>query len=557
VTTSLLSNLSSFATPRRATHRSRVPRLPRVPLLAVACVMTVGCQIDVDGSSDDEGVKARFEPGACVYPLGPGQVEGSTVRCGQLVVPMRHDGATKRELHLQVLRFGATPRADVAPLVWLQGGPGGDIAGIAGVPLTVSEFLTADREFIVYTQRGTGKAEPKLPCPELDSLPPTGAPTAAEREAGKLAALRVCQQRATANGVDLSVLSTEENADDLEDLRAAIGYPKLDLWGTSYGSLLSLETVRRHPSSVRLQVIDAIVPPQEPWLPESGRNFQAALMKLLARCDASAPCKAAFGDGRTLLTQASAALQQPLALPDFGVSLYSHDLIDIVFQLMYVPETYPAIPLLLDSARRRDAVAMERVLTPFADGLNETSETFSLLMFVSVSCQDQSRYQSAADIDKALQGVFPEVAPSFLAQALLYQEVCKGWPLPQAKKEPFAAVTSSLPTMVVSGELDPITPARYGDTALATLSNARHLVYPGGGHGNSVSAPCGPPLLTQFLADPRPDALDASCLQQLGSITFLTTLPPQTVAPAAAPSWRWPTTGLRSGRGSLAALRSR
>jgi pimeloyl-ACP methyl ester carboxylesterase len=507
-----------------------VNRAARLAFATAGAIALTACDVSVE----DAPLVARFEPGACRYAVGEGQVEGTTVRCGELIVP-EHHGASGGELRLQVLRFGASIRKDAAPLVWLQGGPGGDIDGTSKIPLTVTQQLTAERDFIVYTQRGTGKSTPSLACPEVDELPMIGNPDADAEVVAETKALSACQQRLTAAKVDLTAYTTEENAADLEDLRSALGYPQLELWGTSYGSALALEVMRSYGSKVRLSVIDAIVPPQSRWTIDATKSFQGALTKLLARCDASAPCKAAFGDGRTLFAQAYASLKnQPLMLPTPKISLQGRDLVQLVFGMMYSASNDPVIPLLLDAARDRDVARIEAILAPVVEDL--LNPGIALGMYTSVVCHDQLQYLTAADLDAAYAGLFPELVETFKRFDLASLERCKTWPLPAAKAKPFEAVTSSVPTLVFSGELDPITPPGYGELVLPTLSKSRHVVVAGGGHGSSTAAPCTVGLLLSFLADPRPEALDGSCLSGLGEIDFLTELPPE-LAPRQASMW--------------------
>src|SRR5207249_7703609 len=173
--------------------------------------------------------------------LPAGQVEGQTVACGYLVVPERHAQPDGRTIRLAVARFASRQRDPVAdPLVYLAGGPGESVQRLIGMFTgALAAAFTADRDFIAFDQRGVGRSQPALDCPELaaqyleDAARALGA-----REEGDhtVAAARRCRDRLAAQGVDLAAYTTAESAADVDALRAALGYRQVNLLGVSYGA---------------------------------------------------------------------------------------------------------------------------------------------------------------------------------------------------------------------------------------------------------------------------------------------------------------------------------
>jgi hypothetical protein len=80
-------------------------------------------------------------------------------------------------------------------------------------------------------------------------------------------------------------------------------------------------------------------------------------------------------------------------------------------------------------------------------------------------------------------------------------------------------VTSSIPTLVLSGELDPVTPPSWGEEAAATLSNSLHIVMPGTGH-TAGGTGCGQRIMRQFIEKGSIEGLDTSCIDKVKRPAF-------------------------------------
>ena len=223
-----------------------------------------------------------FEPGACAFPLPPSRTAAS-VRCGALVVPENRDEPTGRTLRLAVAVFknpSATTASD--PIVYLSGGPGG--SALEYLRYTFDPLFAglspSGRDVVVFDQRGVGVSQPALDC---------------ALETGTLDDWLSCGERLRATA-DLGQYHTAWNAADVNDLRIALGYDRINLWGASYGTRLALDVMRDYPQAVRSVVLDSVYPPDVDLQVDAPANAQRAFDHLFASCAAEASCAAAFPD---------------------------------------------------------------------------------------------------------------------------------------------------------------------------------------------------------------------------------------------------------------------
>jgi pimeloyl-ACP methyl ester carboxylesterase len=252
------------------------------------------------------------------------------------------------------------------------------------------------------------------------------------------------------------------------------------------------------------------------------RDAQRALDLTYADCQADTDCQRAFPEARAELDRLLASLdQRPLDTrvvhPRTGAAtplrIERAGLAAGVRNLLYLPQLAGLLPLAVQRARGGDFGAFIAAADAFADGVGVASG-----MFLSVVCaEDVPRFDSA-EAALATHG-------SFLGGGWLddVRAECQAWPaaaLPDAYHEP---VESDVPSLLLSGNLDPVTPPRWGDEVASHLSRSRHIVVPGAGHG-TTSLGCIPDLLAEFLETLDPAALDSACVQRLARPAFFTSL---------------------------------
>jgi pimeloyl-ACP methyl ester carboxylesterase len=237
-------------------------------------------------------VAAKFEPGPCPTPQPPVDALKAT-HCGVLVVPENRTKDNGRTIKLTVATLPAkAANKQPDPIVYLEGGPGGDALG--AIEFLEAGGINRDRDVIVVTQRGTPDADPQLTCPEVDAFNARAvglvydAPSTGTEH---VAATKACHDRLVNAGIDLSAYNTPEDAADIADLRTAMGFQQMNLYGTSYGTYVALTALRTHPEGIRSVMIDSVVPPDTGSLSGTWKSVQEATANLFKACNAQPACQ--------------------------------------------------------------------------------------------------------------------------------------------------------------------------------------------------------------------------------------------------------------------------
>jgi pimeloyl-ACP methyl ester carboxylesterase len=302
--------------------------------------------------------------------------------------------------------------------------------------------------------------------------------------------------------------------DDLDEVRAALGYQRINLWGGSYGTRAALVYARAHPARLRAMVLDGVAPVSLRLPLYFARDAQRALELLIKQCEADAPCARRFPHllkrFEALLSQLEkkpevARLEDPLTGAPVELAIGRDQFVEQLRGLLYSPELTALLPLTLERAAGGDF----RPFVAEVDSASPPRDSLAVGMFLSVICAEDAPFISAEEIDRLAQG-------SFLGahQAREFLQACAVWPrgaVPGGFREP---VRSSAPALLLSGELDPATPPSWAEEALQTLPNGVHLVAPGVGHGVSAVG-CVPNLLKIFYEKGSAEGLDFSCVKAL------------------------------------------
>ena len=239
-----------------------------IVLLAAAC--DSGTHRSADSSGPTSSPKPAYTPRFTTIPCSDPRVSGAHrvpkgtrhVDCGVLTVPEDRSNPSGRSVVLPVAIVRSTsPHKRPDPIVYFEGGPGGN--GLSSIASFRSAHLVTDRDMIFFDQRGTGKAKPSLECPEVDAATyknlDTTDPVAVE-DARSVAAYGACRNR-LAKIADLNHYNTPTTAEDVADLRRALGIRQWNIFGISYGTTVALEVLRSQPQGVRSAVIDSVFPP--------------------------------------------------------------------------------------------------------------------------------------------------------------------------------------------------------------------------------------------------------------------------------------------------------
>ncbi|MCS0589086.1 alpha/beta hydrolase [Massilia norwichensis] len=432
----------------------------------------------------------------------PGAEE--SLRCLSVSVPLDYAKPDSASLKLHVTvapAFRESARPD--PLFVLAGGPGQ--AGSDVLPLLSAAFkrVRATRDIVFIDQRGTGLSG-KLDC---ESPPNEEMMSDAEIEAE----LRRCIGKKT---VPFSVYTTAVAARDVEQVRRALGYGKVNVWGGSYGTRLGQAYARAFPDSVRSLVLDGVTAPDQ-VIPAGGRDGQAALDKLFAQCESDAACRKAYPNLRAefdaLAARAEAGqkltIVDPRTAQPVSFTMTGPRFLGTVHNILYSPADARRLPFLLHSAyqgRWEPFIARHNIAGDFASD----ASTATLLYLAVVCAEDVPRMTPALMKDDASKLTRP------LADRI--PGLCKTLNVPAV---PYAEPTAiQAPALLLSGALDPVTPPRRAEAAARHMPKAQQFVVANAGHGVSQLG-CAPRLLRDFLDRPA-IPLEAKCLSEIPAPTF-------------------------------------
>jgi pimeloyl-ACP methyl ester carboxylesterase len=429
--------------------------------------------------------------------------------CADFPVPENRADPHSRtiKLKLAVLRS----RAQVASpdmLAFLAGGPGQAATDSAAQVAAVLKPLLAHRHVLLLDQRGTGGSN-ALSCKASAA---TNTPDDSTFDADKLRAAAAQCLKLLAGHADPRYYTTTIAAQDLEDVRKAIGSPQFDLLGVSYGTRMAQQYLMRFPQSVRSVVLDSAVPNSLALGEDFARNLDDALKAQFARCTAEPACKKQFGDPDQTLYQLRDALRanphqvsfrDPQNYQTVKQMLDEDSLASVVRMFAYTPATAALLPLSIDAAAHGDVGP----LLGQAKLLNgELSELMGSGMQYSVICSE----------DADLLTVRPQDAQTILGTRMVdaLKAVCSVWPKGTRPADFHAPLKTDKPVLLLAGQYDPVTPPRYAEEVARSLPNARVLTLKGQAH-SVMATGCTPQLIQHFIEKLDPKTLDASCLQRL------------------------------------------
>jgi pimeloyl-ACP methyl ester carboxylesterase len=466
----------------------------------------------------DAQAAPAFEPTECPFEAAEG------VDCGFVSVPENRADPDSATIRIAIVRVAGTD-PDV-PVMVLSGGPGEITTPAAGFIAPVFQQIAGGRTVIVFDQRGVGRSEPALACPEwveaqLASLAPETTPEQALINNNE--SLLTCAERLTAEGIDLSAYNSLENAADVADIAAALGYEQVNLFGISYGSLLAQHVMRQSPELVRAVVIDSVVPLDTSFLVESTDTALAAMNAVLAACEAEEACAAAYPDLDALLSETVVRFNaEPMPItvtnPVTGLtydSLLTGDTIlgAIMLNLYQTPQI-PNLPQAISAVAGGDTSSAEALASQILGAFYalERGMQYSVMCAEDLLLATEDDYLARmAALPVEYQG---RLEIEVLADYTIF-DLCAQWPttpLDVSIKQP---ITSDLPVLALAGEFDPVTPPMYAARVVETLPNAYSYMFPGVGHSVALASPCAAGIIAQFLTDPAAEP-DASCIESMG-----------------------------------------
>lgn len=444
--------------------------------------------------------------------------QGYTI-CGYVTVPESHaDPDNRRILNLAVVIYKSPNRAaQPDPLLLAQGGPGGSTLYLYGdkVSFLVPSVLQT-RDIVLIEQRGTRFSQPFLYCDEVEFflMGTLDYPAGYEDVFEKQDALQRCYNRLRAEGINLNAYNSVENAHDMAYVAQALGYEQFNFYGVSYGALLGQHLLQLYPDRLRSVVLDSVVPMQTNWIVEAPRSADGALKGIFAACAEDASCNNRYPNlEATFLTTVNRLNRDPLDLliqrptSSVTVRLTGDLLIRVLYDMMYLESGN--VPVVITGiAENKVELIQNQIIDHAVNALAGTNG-----MYASTMCAEDGDY--TADFLVDLEGLYPDVVRvvgGTLDNDLL--ELCPVWqvtPLSDVDE----IVQSDVPTLLLSGALDPITPPSFADEVATGLSRSTALTFPRQSHGVFFHTDCARQLVSQFVLDPAA-RLDVACIAHAG-----------------------------------------
>ncbi|MHB8377198.1 MAG: alpha/beta hydrolase [Dehalococcoidia bacterium] len=479
---------------------------------------------------------ARFEDTACTVGP-PGGQQLAAMRCGFLTVPEDRAKAGGRTIQLAAVVIKSTsPSPAPDPMLYLSGGPG-QPALTNNMQAFTRDFaapVQSKRDLVFFDQRGTGLSQPALTCPEVNDAfrAALAADIRSAQEAqGRAASLRACHDRLAKQGIDFAAYSSAESAADIADLMQALGYREYNIYGLSYGTRLALEAMRERPQHIRSVVLDSTLPPQVRGDAEQPANFARALNVLVAGCKADAACAQAYPTlEQTYFDLVARANARPIAVepkdPASGTTVRivvnGDRILSGTFQALYDTGLLPLLPF----AAQAIAGGNTAILATLAQQVAFNASDYAQAMQAAVNCNDVTMSLTPQDVAAATKGVRQAILDAHIgisdaADLRTAQDLCRAFGITATDPKEREPVTSDIPTLVLAGEYDPVTPPAWGQLAAKTLSHSYFFQFPGSGHGELFGRhACAAALAAAFFDDPSRKP-DASCVAGLAEPKFL------------------------------------
>lgn len=411
-----------------------------------------------------------------------------------------------RKIPLYIAVTPALDRSNLKePIFMIDGGPGLGVSHWAFFFTEIDSLYRRYHDLVYVDVRGTGQSSP-LHCHELQTKS-----TLQDHfeDPFPVDDLDACLNR-YADSVNFNNYNTQFIVDDLDEVRAWLGYDKINLFGLSYGGKVALSYMDQYPHSIHRVVL------QSPSLPTSNNQLlratwsQQALDKLFDKCLKDSACHKAFPDIKSEFLQVQARIKNELVVAQFGpgtddtISLSWHPIAHKIYSLLYTDSGYRRLPFLIHEAYKGN-------YEPFLDEFHSSQEPavrFADGMFLSVICAESIR------IDADASNIHNTFLGDYIYQTRL--AACNLWPVTDKSSAFSEPVTSEIPTLIISGALDPVTPPETAREILRHLKNGRHIIAPHMAHvfTELSNIECFDTYVVAFFAGTE-GAMDKGCFESM------------------------------------------
>lgn len=447
----------------------------------------------------------KIEP----YVFENSKKEKVDAELGRLFVPENRNNPQSRLIELSFVRFKSTSKNPGSPIIYLAGGPGN--SGIGQAKGSRFPLFMAMREIgdvIALDQRSTGMSKPNLTCPQALDFPLDKPLTREELLRLYKERSRTCAEHWQSQGVDLRGYNVNESADDLESLRAALGAPKISLWGISYGTHLALATIRRHGRNIDRAILAGIEGPDHTdKLPSNYRKHLEAVNQLVkADSEVSKLIPDFIGLVNAVVTKldkepATVEATDPETKQKVKVVI-SGFLLRQLLNNLYGTDTMTYFPYIFYSASKDDYSIITYLLF---DGRSSIGSAMAFMMDCSSGVSRERYLKEQRENGDSL---FSDINFPFM-------EVCDAWGNPDLGTAFRSSIKSKVPVLFISGTLDAKTPPSNAEEIRRGFPNSSHLVIEGAVHSDPL-----------FLSSPKIKDVMLEFMKGVPVSTTRITLPP-------------------------------
>jgi pimeloyl-ACP methyl ester carboxylesterase len=436
--------------------------------------------------------------------------------CGELTVFENRETHTGRTIDLNVVVLPAfDQKAKAEPLFDLAGGPGASSAERAEFYAGAGKDYRRRHDVVCVDQRGTGQSN-RLSIPREKT---------AQYYLSEMFPIDYVRQlrHALEPRADLTKYTTSIAMDDLDEVRAWLGYDRINLFGASYGTQAALVYMRQHPEHLRSAILLAVAPTDLKMPLHHSESAARAMDLLLGECERDAACHAAFPQIRDDWKNTLAQLEKQPARVEYSsagkaapttVEIQRGVFAEKIRTWMYGRDKAARIPLIVHQAAGGDfASFLRQAIGPsipdfVADG-----------MYLSVTCAEDVPFINQKEAAKLN-------ADNPFGNYRVFQQTraCGMWPRGKIPTDFLEPVSSNAPVLIFSGNMDPVTPPKYGEEVAKHLRNSRHIIIAEAGHGvDGLNDPgCVDRIAIEFLDKGDAKNLDVSCVERMAPPPFVT-----------------------------------
>ncbi len=448
---------------------------------------------------------AQNQKNSCEFIKGLSDI--SEIECGQLVVPEDHENPGGKKISVAYVIIKSKLEQKKEPVILLGGGPGGEMISVEIISFLLNDPLREKRDIILYEQRGIGYSS-GLPDinPDLERIMAANLSEDEEKvELKKL--LTLARERAEKLNINPANYNTWQNAHDIGLLMRDLNYPKYNLFGLSFGTRLGRKIQDLYPEYLNVVIHNSPALSTGDFLIDRLQNYSDALEKVLNYCSDDPTCKLQYPRLRESYIETIEKLKSsPIQFEVDGIPFYvnAQDAIYFLRRVLYWNNSLEIAPAFIEEMSKGGGPILQDLI------MGVIGDNYNNLMWLSVERNEmydpnitgqeiEAMYRNLPLLPAEL-GLF---TGAYLAMNHLHDNT-----LSEEKRTP---LVSSVPTMIMVNQYDPVTPPENGYIFKEKLPNAFLYILDEGGHGGG-NVDCRNRVMIAFMDDPGKSP-DSSCLK--------------------------------------------